>query len=193
MFLNLTLNLDENHPLLQWASKQTNPYIATGHIGTHLDIYNHSHIPINYFKNTLAVIDIPHKKNIDLNDLELDKIKNKQFILFHTHHMEKYEYGTDLYFNNHPELSDKLIDYLCQLDIHFIGIDAPGIKNGKKHEITDRKCENHNIYVIENINNTSQINDSFHTIYVNWENNPHKTGYPCFLIAESEDRNNENT
>lgn len=186
MFINLSLKLSTNHPLMKWAKQQKNPYIATGHVGTHLDVYNKSNIPMDYFKNSLAIIDIPNQPVIDLKDIDTSSLKGKEFILFKTHHMDKYSYGEEAYFNQHPELSEELIDYLCNLDFHFIGIDTPGIKNGKLHEVMDRKCEENGIYVIENICNLDQIDDSFHTMYVTWDEAEEKTGYPCFLIAENE-------
>lgn len=183
MLINLSLNLKENHPIMKWAKEQENPYIATGHVGTHLDVYNKTKIPIDYFKNSLIVIEVFDKNVIDIDDIDIDKLKNKDFILFKTNHINKYEYGKKEYFNNHPELSDELIDYLCQLDCHFIGIDTPGVKNGERHEIVDRQFENNNIYVIENIN-TKEIDKYFERIYVNWNEEEKMTGYKCFLIAE---------
>ncbi len=46
MFIDLTTTVAPNSPLLAWAKLQDNSHVAMGHIGTHLDTYEKSEIPL---------------------------------------------------------------------------------------------------------------------------------------------------
>ena len=58
MYIDLTTNVSQNSPLIQWAKSQDNPHIAMGHIGTHLDTYEKSVIPLEYFKSPGILFDV---------------------------------------------------------------------------------------------------------------------------------------
>ncbi len=45
MYIDLTTIVSQESDLVNWAKSQENPYIAMGHVGTHLDTYEKTHIP----------------------------------------------------------------------------------------------------------------------------------------------------
>ena len=58
MYLDLTTIVSQDSPLIQWANSQDNPHVAMGHIGTHLDTYEKSAIPLEYFKSSGILFDV---------------------------------------------------------------------------------------------------------------------------------------
>lgn len=50
MLLDLTTVIAPDHPALIWARQQDNAHIALGHVGTHLDVYECRHIPLEAFR-----------------------------------------------------------------------------------------------------------------------------------------------
>ena len=50
MILDLTTMLTPDHPMIAWAKTKENPHIAMGHVGTHLDTYEKTKIPLEYFR-----------------------------------------------------------------------------------------------------------------------------------------------
>lgn len=51
MILDLTTMLTPDHPMIAWAKTKENPHIAMGHVGTHLDTYEKTKIPLEYFRS----------------------------------------------------------------------------------------------------------------------------------------------
>ena len=162
MIKDLTISV-ENTMIDEYLSKQENKILAQGHIGTHLDIYNKSKIPLEYFKRRgiiLDAYDIAERKEIGLEVLGDREIK-------------------------HPVLSLELIDYLIDKRISFIGIDCPGIRsNGIEHQNADKYCEENGVYVVENIINLDELLDRKFTVYTMWIDDVNATGLRCRLLAE---------
>lgn len=169
-----------------WLMKQENKHIAKGHIGTHLDTYLKSEINIENFKRRGVLINASNFANvreIEKEDVENIEIKEKDFVIFRTDCIKK-GYGTKNYFENHPQLSNELIKYLCKKKISFIGIDAPGIRRDLEHTIADKFCEQNGIYVIENLDNLDKINFQNFNIYTMWIDDEEATGLNCRVICE---------
>lgn len=187
MIKDLTISV-ENTMIDEYLSKQENKILAQGHIGTHLDIYNKSKIPLEYFKRRgiiLDAYDIAERKEIGLEVLGDGEIKPGDFVLIRTGRIERYSYGTREYFLNHPVLSLELIDYLIDKRISFIGIDCPGIRsNGIEHQNADKYCEENGVYVVENIINLDELLDRKFTVYTMWIDDVNATGLRCRLLAE---------
>lgn len=184
MYLDLTTLVAENSPLLQWAKAQDNPHMAMGHIGTHLDTYEKSEIPLDYFKSEGILFDVRGSSEADLQEVELEMIRPGDFVIFRTGRMEKVSYSEPGYFENHPQLSHSLIEKLLEKHVHFIGVDCPGIRQHKEHEEADRLCEKCGVYVIENLKNLEHIPAQRFTVYTMWLDDAVMTGLRCRVIVE---------
>lgn len=179
MLIDLTLEIN--------PSNAENPIAKMGHFGTHLDIMDkNNQIPIeNFFCNT-TLIDITNIRNriIETEDLLNYDIYREEFIIFRTNWMKDYKYGSQQYHNNHPHFSDNAIDFLISKKIRFIGLDFPGAQRKEKHHIIDKKCADHNIYIIENLNNLDLINKNRLFTYCFPMKLSGMTGIPIRVIAQ---------
>ena len=184
MIIDLTTMVSNDSPLIKWAKSQDNKHVAMGHVGTHLDTYEKSKIPLEYFKSVGVVFDVQETTEITLEEIDLTLIQAGSFVLFRTGQTEKYSYGDKAYFDNHPHLSNTLIDALITKKVRFIGLDCPGIRQHAEHEQADRLCEKNNIYVIENLQNLSKITASPFTVYTMWIDDEEMTGLKCRVIVE---------
>lgn len=170
-----------------WLDTQKDKYIAQGHIGTHLDIYNKSQIPMEYFQSKGVLIDVSAigaSREIQPEDFADIAIPENSFVFIRTARMEQHRYGTTEYFQDHPQLSETAIDALIEKKIRFIGIDCAGIRRGTQHEPADRKCEQNGIYVIENLCGLDRLcgQDSIE-VYTLWFDDERATGLKCRVLA----------
>lgn len=184
MYIDITTNVSENSPMVQWAKKQDNPHVAMGHIGTHLDTYEKSNIPLDYFKSAGILFDVRNIPEITSQNIDVDSIPENGFVIFRTGQIEKYPYGEKLYFEKHPQLSNELIELLCERNLRFIGVDCAGIRQHTEHEKADRYCEKNGIYVIENLTQLNLIEKSNFTVYTMWLDDEVMTGLKCRVIVE---------
>ena len=185
MYLDLTTTVLQNSPLIQWAKSQDNPHVSMGHVGTHLDTYEKSNIPLEYFKSLGVIFDVRNIAEISPADISVDSIPENGFVIFRTGQIEKHPYGDKLYFDNHPQLSQDLIRILCDKKIRFIGIDCAGIRQHAEHEEADRLCERNGIYVIENLCNLNQITEKNFSVYTMWLDDEVMTGLKCRVIVDT--------
>lgn len=185
MLVDLTLKLNKDNEAYKWAISQENPLAALGHVGTHLDSYLQTTIPLEYFKNNGILFNVKGKNLITSEDIDLDKVKKDDFVLFYSDYSNLYNYGSDEYFQNHPQLSDELINKLIDKKIRFLGLDFAGIKNDKTHVDFDKLLEKNNIYVIENLINLNKINTDSFNVYVFWLEENDSTGLKCRVIVET--------
>lgn len=188
MFIDLTTMISQDSPVIQWAKSQDNPHVAMGHIGTHLDTYEKSNIPLQYFKSVGIIYDVQNIDEVSITDIDVGSIPENGFVIFRTGQIEKYSYGEKLYFDNHPQLSKELIQLLCDKKIRFIGIDCAGIRRHTEHEEADRLCEKNGIYVIENLCNLNQISEEIFTVYTMWLEDEEMTGLKCRIIVEIDNK-----
>lgn len=157
-------NIPEN--ILKWGDSQ--PEHQRQHIGTHIDCYNLSNIKLPNHIN-VKVIDVRNIPVIDVNILDNLSIESGSFIIFRTGYLEKYEYGSEEYFNaeTSPYLTNRLVDKLLECNVKLIGIDLSGIQHGKDHVAIDKYVENKGAYVIENICNLDKVTTDFKA-NLNW-------------------------
>lgn len=184
MYLDLTTIVSQNSSLIQLAKEQDNPHVAMGHIGTHLDTYEKRNIPLEYFKSSGIMFDVRWISEVTLKDVDITLIQNGDFVMFRTGRIEEHSYGDPQYFENHPQLSKELIETLAEKKIHFIGVDCPGIRQHSEHEQADRFCEQHGIYVIENLTNLNDIPVQRFNAYTMWLEDEVMTGLRCRVILE---------
>lgn len=172
----------------QWLSTKENRHLATGHVGTHLDTYEKSDIPLDYIicQGILwDVSNIAENREISLSDIENLYIPENAFLLIRTGRSEKEKYGTVDYFREHPQLSDELIQWLSNQPLCFLGIDCAGIRRGKEHEPADRMLEKNGIFVIENLSNLNQLrNTDVFQVYTLWFDDPVATGLRCKVVVD---------
>lgn len=189
MMIDLTTTVDKKL-MEQWLSTQENRHIATGHIGTHLDTYEKSEIPLKYVVSTGVLLDVSavaENREICTEDVAGITILPDSFVLIRTAHSEKEKYGMPAYFAGHPQLSHELIAYLLEKKIRFIGIDCPGIRQGAEHEPADRRCESKGVYVIENLSDVGALQGAVEfKVYTLWFEDDVATGLPCRVIASTE-------
>lgn len=186
MIIDLTtqVNIEE---IAAWLKTKENKLIASGHVGTHLDTYLKSVVPLAYFKRAGVCIDVfgvAEQREIEVEDVENVDILEGAFVLFRTGRIERHQYGTKEYFDHHPQLSHRLIAYLTQKKISFIGIDCAGIRRGEEHGPADILCEENGIYVIENVCRLNELSSEPFTVYTMWLDDPAATGLKCRVIAE---------
>lgn len=184
MFVDLTTVVSQDSPQMLWAKSQDNPHIAMGHVGTHLDTYEKSKIPLEYFKSEGVLFDVRAYPEVMPEDISLDLVKENDFVLFRTGRMEAHPYGEPAYFEDYPQLSQALIRKLAEKKIRFVGVDCPGIRQHSEHEAADRLCEQHGVYVIENLQNVQDITTQRFTVYTMWLDDAIMTGLRCRVITE---------
>lgn len=184
MYVDLTTVVSPDSPLVSWAKAQDNPHVAMGHVGTHLDTYEKTSIPLAYFKSEGVLFDVRGKDEVLPDDLDLTLVHEGDFVIFRTGRVEAHAYGEPAYFDNHPQLSHELIEKLTEKKIRFIGVDCPGIRQHSEHEAADRLCEQHGIYVIENLKNLQEISKQRFMVYTMWLDDPVMTGLRCRVIVE---------
>ncbi len=136
MKLNLSLRVEkEQLETFGFISQSEKPdFNKAGHIGTHFDVMN-KEFSLENIVTKGNIFDISNIKSheVKVEDLDLHRVCQNDFVIFHSGLLKKYGYGTDEYFLPHIELSDELIDYLL-LDkkVSFIGVDMVGIKGSKR-------------------------------------------------------------
>jgi kynurenine formamidase len=185
MLIDLTLKVSEEY--LKKASLNES-MVSFGHMGTHFDVMN-KEFPLRFAKLKGMAFDVSSQEgDIRLDDALLSLIKPDSFIIFHTGFMDKEPYGTAVYFKEHPQLSDGLIEKLLDRDISIIGIDCAGIKRPDRHTQTDQYCADRGLFIVENLANLkgliSEREYSEFTIYTFPVNFEGLSGLPCRVMAE---------
>lgn len=163
--------------------------VSYGHLGTHFDVMN-KEFPLEFVKRKAIVFDVSNIMNRDIStqDIDIDLIEENMFVAFYTGFIEQEPYGTKLYFTEHPQLSDELIEVLLNKEISIIGIDCAGVRRGKEHTAKDQYCADRGVFIVENLCNLSVILDGrkattfvANTYPLNFSG---MTGLPCRVVAE---------
>ena len=158
-----------------------------GHLGTHFDVMN-KEFPLEYTERKGIVFDVSSVKNreIDIADIDMNKVTNDMFVCFYTGFIEEEGYGTKKYFTEHPQLSNELLEALLQKNISIIGVDFAGVRRGKEHLLMDRHCADHGVFIIENLCNLYSVLKNGTTFIANTYpmNYAEMTGLPCRVVAD---------
>jgi len=163
--------------------------IPFGHLGTHFDVMN-KEFPLEYIKRKGLIFDVSKiiERDIDLKDIDSSRIEKDMFIGFYTGYIEREEYGTNKYFNEHPQLSNNLIEKLISKQISIIGLDFAGLRRGKEHTPKDQYCADYGVFVVENLCNLKKILGEEKYKYFDVNVYPIKfsglTGLPCRVVGE---------
>ena len=183
MKIDITLKITAE--ILESQNKIVDPLLK-GHLGTHFDVMN-KEFPLEYTARKAVVFDVSAVKDrdVDIADVDLDRITGDSFVAFYTGYYALTPYGSREYFKNHPQLSFALIDALLDKGVSIIGVDFAGIRRGKEHTPTDQKCADRNVFVLENLRNLDLLlgaeNITVHTYPMSIEN---LSGLPCRVVAE---------
>lgn len=161
----------------------------TGHLGTHFDVMD-KEFPLDYTEREAVVFDVSSVvgREIELQDIDFSKIRPEMFVAFYSGYIEKESYGTETYFSEHPQLSDRLIEQLLEKNISIIGIDFAGVRRGKEHTPKDQYCADRGVFIIENLCNLKRLlnGESFtrFTAITCPMNFTEMTGLPCRVVAK---------
>ncbi len=191
MFLDLTLSIAMDDPVVGKASMDQNSFMSAGHVGTHLDSYLQTEIPTEFHSRPGKVVDATRYADagidVGIDALATQTIERGDFVIFRTGHLGRTSYGTRDYFERHPQLSWEVIDFLIAREISFIGIDAAGVRRGDEHGVADRRAEDRGTYIIENIANVDQLwasaSDRSFNVFTGWTGLKGFSGLQCRIIA----------
>lgn len=190
MLTDLTLRVPQWNKRLEVGDSPDNAWlIAGGHVGTHLDCYLKTEIPLEYYRSPALVFDVRGivDREITPADVDAKAIAPGRFVLFYTGWIEQHPYGTKAYAAEHPQLSEALIDLLIEREVRFIGLDCPGVRRHAGHKPADERCEAAGVYIIENLVNLGQLPGQGATVTALWMNDEDATGLRCRVVAEVAD------
>lgn len=184
MLIDITLKITPQ--IAREAPETVNKSLA-GHLGTHFDVMDEE-FPLAYTQRKGIVFDVSSVKgrDIDVVDVNLGEVQRDMFVAFYTGYIEDVGYGNKIYFAEHPQLSNELIDALLEKGVSIIGLDFAGVRRGKEHVPKDRYCAQRGTFIIENLCNLKAViacgaRFKANTYPMNYQG---ITGLPCRVIAE---------
>ena len=180
MLVDLTMRIT---PKMVSDAQGNEKKVFTGHLGTHFDVMN-KEFPLEYTERIGYIFNVCDKNEIQLCDIDISKIKAHMFVGFYTGYSERVEYGCRVYFSEHPQLSNELIDQLLHLNVSIIGIDCAGIRRGLEHTPIDQKCADKGCFVVENLTHLKDVCHKEITIHTYPMNFTDMTGLPCRVVAK---------
>jgi kynurenine formamidase len=188
MKIDLTLKIT---PKMVTDAQGNEKKALVGHLGTHFDVMD-KEFPLEYTERKGVVFDVSgiEGRDIDIADVDLNKVAPDMFVAFHTGFIEDEGYGTRRYFTEHPQLSNELIGELLKKRVSIIGVDFAGVRRGAEHTPTDQRCAECGVFVVENLCNLNSLLEGGHTsdgiFVVNTYpmNYAQMTGLPCRVVAE---------
>ncbi len=183
MLIDITLKITPE--MLRDAQNNENKALM-GHLGTHFDVMN-KEFPFEYTCRKGVLFDVSGvgDRDIEIKDIDMDKVAKDSFVLFYTGYIERVGYGEKGYFKEHPQLSNELIDALLDRGISVIGLDFAGVRRGSEHTPKDQYCADRGTFVIENLCNLRELlNSESFTVHTYPMNFTELTGLPCRVTAE---------
>ncbi len=183
MKIDLTLKIT---PKMVKDAQGNEKKTLVGHIGTYFDVMD-KEFPLEYTSRKGIVFDCSKVKDreIEIKDIDINKINKDMFVGFYTGFINEVEYGSKEYFLNYPELSKKLLDLLIKKEVSIVGIDFAGVRRGKEHTLTDQYFANNGAFIVENLCNLDKVinkeNLIINTYPMSYEG---VTGLPCRVVAE---------
>ena len=184
MMVDITLRVT---PEMMGTAWENTAKSLVGHVGTHFDVMD-KEFPLEYTQRKGTVFDVSHVRgrDIELADIDPDRIEADMFVAFCTGFMREEAYGTQRYFKEHPQLSAELIEALLNKRVSIIGIDCAGIRRGKEHVPMDQHCADHGVFVVENLCDLDLVLEVKGAVTV--RTYPLRfsgmTGLPCRVVAE---------
>ncbi|MDR2788086.1 MAG: cyclase family protein [Candidatus Accumulibacter sp.] len=161
-----------------------------GHMGTHLDLMGKRFdIDRNEMPGVVFDVGTIKDREIQPEDVDLQKVREGDFVMFHTGALDALGYGSADYFRlEAPQLSYALIDGLIDRKVAFIGVDMGGARKAAEHRRVDEYCAEREVFIVENLANLKPLSrlaeeGRFETrVYP--LNLVGATGLPCRVVAE---------
>jgi kynurenine formamidase len=185
MFIDLTVTIDRTR------ISETQPLSKLGHLGTHFDVMDKT-FPLEYIRSVGRLIDISHLRDREVVPGDIGvPIARDEFIIFRTDYAIDIGYGGRDYNFKSAELSDEVVTHLLDKGVRLIGVDAASIQKPAKHLQVDRRCAEHNVFVVENLCNldalANAVVEQAFTVYCAPLNVVGLTGLPCRVVADTKD------
>ncbi len=184
MLIDITLKITAE--MIAEANANKNKALA-GHLGTHFDVMDKI-FPLEYTERKGVIFDVSAvtDRDIDIGDVKMSIVDKDTFVVFYTGYVEKEAYGSKVYFSEHPQLSNELIDALLDKGVSIIGLDFAGVRRGKEHTPKDRYCADRGVFIIENLCNLKTLlkHDGGFTVYTYPLSCEELTGLPCRVVAK---------
>ncbi len=184
MLVDITLKVT---PALAEEAQSNQDHSLGGHMGTHFDVMDQE-FPLAYTRREGIVFDVSsiRERDIEVADVDLSRVEEGMFVAFRTGWLEEVGYGTSVYFGQHPQLANQLIDRLLEKNTAIIAVDCGGVRRGREHTPMDQYCAERGCFVIENLCNLGAVVEQggrfvAHTYPVNFTG---VTGLPCRVVAE---------
>lgn len=102
-------------------------------------------------------------RKIELKDIDVNRVKEGVFVFFQTN-WDQY-FDDEEKYNNHPEVSIEVIEFLVEKKVNMIGIDTLGFGISRNHGIIDNYLGQHKAYAIENLTNLKNIPEEGFRVY----------------------------
>ena len=185
-YIDLSLQVKKNSRIYKQAELQVKKQAIMGHIGTHFDVYGEMTLPLDYIQTRGVIIDVSHIKGreVTIDDVDLDYIKEGDFVIIRTGSIERHPYGSGLYFNSSTQFSWEVIREIAAQKAKFVGIDAPDLRKGKEHIEADKIFLRYGTIVIENLVNLEKIEpETVCKVLTMWLEDPDATGIKCRVVA----------
>jgi kynurenine formamidase len=161
-----------------------------GHMGTHLDLMNKD-FDLDRTETPGLVFDVSAigDREIQPEDIDSSKVREGDFVMFHTGALDRFGYGNVEYFRlEAPQLSHALIDGLIDGKAAYIGVDMGGARKAAEHRRVDEHCAERGVFIVENLANLERLSrlaqDGRFTARIYPLNLVGATGLPCRVIAE---------
>lgn len=181
MKYKLSIEITQNHSAYKWAKQQSDSVEAIGHIGTHIDCYTKAP-DLSVYEISTVFHDCKESMPDEIN-IENLEIEGKAFILY-TGILDRVGYGSKEYGNSDSFLKEEVLDKILSKNPKFILIDACGIGNhGREHIAFDKKCEEHDCFVIENVCITDAIARNVNNVQIMIDLENGSTGKRCQVYS----------
>jgi kynurenine formamidase len=161
-----------------------------GHIGTHFDVVDKA-FPIESFRTNGKIFDISHirGREVEIADLAGQSIDEGDTVIFYTGYLKQFGYSRK-YADYSAELSDDTLEYLLGRRIRIIAVDAAGGQKPEKHKLFDQHCADHDVFVVENLDNLAALLERSPEPFLIYTAPLHRqdlSGLPCRVFAEVPD------
>jgi kynurenine formamidase len=136
------------------------------HTATHVDlVFRQRRIAPHRMIGPGRLVDVTGAggHHILVSDIERQvRIGSGDFVFFRT---DWSQYAGTARYHEHPELSLEVVQWLASLRVNAVGIDAPGLGQGRRHGDYDRLLAEADAFVIENLTDLGAVPRREFTVY----------------------------